>query len=51
MAIPVGVSLLHHFAALSDPRQPARVRYPLNNSRNRTGWNVNYPATLIRQTA
>ena len=29
MAIPVGVSLLDHFAALSDPRQHAKVLYPL----------------------
>ena len=29
MAIPVGVSLLVHFAALSEPRQHAKVLYPL----------------------
>jgi hypothetical protein len=29
MAIPVNVSLLDHFAALSDPRQHAKVLYPL----------------------
>jgi hypothetical protein len=29
MAIPVGVPLLNHFAAMSDPRQHARVLYPL----------------------
>ena len=29
MAVPVGVSLLDHFAALSDPRQHAKVLYPL----------------------
>ena len=29
MAIPVGVSLLDHFAALSDPRQHAKALYPL----------------------
>ncbi len=29
MGIPVNVSLLDHFAALSDPRQHAKVLYPL----------------------
>jgi hypothetical protein len=29
LAIPVGVSLLDHFAALSAPRQHAKVLYPL----------------------
>ena len=29
MSAPVGVPLLHHFAALSDPRQHAKVLYPL----------------------
>ena len=29
MATPVSVSLLDHFAALSDPRQHAKVLYPL----------------------
>ena len=29
MAPPVNVSLLDHFAALSDPRQHAKVLYPL----------------------
>lgn len=29
MSVPVSVSLLDHFAALSDPRQHAKVLYPL----------------------
>src|ERR1700692_2410193 len=29
MSGPVSVPLLHHFAALSDPRQHAKVLYPL----------------------
>jgi hypothetical protein len=29
MAAPVSVPLLDHFAALSDPRQHAKVLYPL----------------------
>src|ERR1700727_2853258 len=29
MAMPVSVPLLDHFAALSDPRQHAKVLYPL----------------------
>ena len=29
MAAPISVPLLDHFAALSDPRQQAKVLYPL----------------------
>ena len=29
MAVPVNAPLLDHFAALSDPRQQAKVLYPL----------------------
>jgi predicted transposase YbfD/YdcC len=31
MSVPVGVGLLDHFAALSDPRKRAKVLYPLPN--------------------